>query len=102
LKQELSALLVSDKTYETEYVMIDELDAKTKAKVELEAKKLEYVLQYGNRLQKIIAVSGIGFALRMLWISRWKFKGNWVRLIPLTIKDDIYKAKLIWERKVLA
>jgi hypothetical protein len=81
--------------------MIDELDAKTKAKIKLEGEKLEYILQYGNRLEKIIAVSGIGFVFNMLWISRWRFKGKWFSLIFSTVKSDIYKAKLIWNRKVL-
>jgi hypothetical protein len=80
---------------------MDGLDARTKAKIGLESKKLEFVLQYGNRLQKIIAVSGVEFVFKMMWLSRWRFKGKWVNLIPMTIKDDMYKAKLIWTRKVL-
>ncbi len=82
--------------------MIDELDAKTRAKIELESKKLEYILQYGNSLQKICAVIGIGFVFKMLWLSRWKFKGKWMSFIPMTVKDDWDKARLIWRRKVLA
>jgi hypothetical protein len=67
---------------------------------------VENILVHGNRIQKILVVCDLSFILRIIWITEG-VKGflsvNNYKFLWALIRYDYWdKAKLIWQRKVLA
>jgi hypothetical protein len=85
--------------------MINELNAETKKKIEKQTKRAEYILEHGNRIQKILLVCDPSTELKMMWLTGglklFLNKITWKYLWSLIRYDYWDKAKLIWDRKVL-